>query len=136
MSIESRFISEGEAKEELHDSLSPIYDEMESHLWWRIMEWIPFLDKKQFAEVDNKDDPWAYKWVWNRGAGRTVYRPVMKRGMKVHRSVKTRIEALDHFGNTGHYIPKIKPHLRHEKPRQFTFEEWNTENPIQFEWVD
>jgi len=136
LSEESRFISEGEAKEELHDALSPIYDEMESHLWWRIMEWIPFLDKKQFAEVDGIDDPWAYKWVWNRGAGRVIYRPVIKRGMKVHRSVKTRIEALDHFGNSGHYIPQVRPHLPHEKPRQLTFEEWNAENPEHFEWVD
>ena len=38
---QSRFIFEGEAKEELEDALSPIYDQLDKHTYWKIMEWIP-----------------------------------------------------------------------------------------------
>ena len=33
--------SEGEAKEELNDALSPIYDQLEKYTHWKVMEWIP-----------------------------------------------------------------------------------------------
>ena len=36
-----RFISEGEAKEELDDALSPIYDQLDKHFYWKVMEWVP-----------------------------------------------------------------------------------------------
>ena len=35
------FVYEGEATEELHDALSPIYDQLDQHWYWRVMEWIP-----------------------------------------------------------------------------------------------
>lgn len=38
---QERFVSEGEAKEELDDALSPIYDQLKKHTYWKIMEWIP-----------------------------------------------------------------------------------------------
>ncbi|KAF9645435.1 hypothetical protein BDM02DRAFT_3101283 [Thelephora ganbajun] len=38
---QSRFVSEGEAQEELNDALSPIYDQLEKHTYWKVMEWIP-----------------------------------------------------------------------------------------------
>jgi len=36
-----RFISEGEAQEELNDAISPIYDQLPKHTYWKVMEWIP-----------------------------------------------------------------------------------------------
>ena len=36
-----RFVSEGEAREELVDALSPIFDQLKKHTYWKIMEWIP-----------------------------------------------------------------------------------------------
>ena len=38
---QERFIFKGEAKEELDDAMSPIYDQLEKHTHWKIMEWIP-----------------------------------------------------------------------------------------------
>ena len=34
-------ISKGECVEELNDALSPIYDQLEKHTYWRIMEYVP-----------------------------------------------------------------------------------------------
>jgi len=139
-SEESRFISEGEAREELQDALSPIYDQIPLHWYWRLMEWLPFIIKKQSAEIDGSDNFWAYKFVWNRGAGRRVFHPVMRRGMKVHRSVKTRLESLDKHGQQGSYLPKIRPFVKDKTKkdgsRKLTVEEWLAENPEHFEWVD
>ena len=61
---ESRFISEGEAHEELHDALSPVYDQLSAHMYWQIMEWIPWISKKQRAEINGSDDFWAYQFVY------------------------------------------------------------------------
>lgn len=36
-----RFIYEGEDLEELRDALSPIYDQLGAHMYWKVMEWIP-----------------------------------------------------------------------------------------------
>jgi hypothetical protein len=36
-----RFEYEGEAQEELNDALSPIYDQLKAHWYWRLMEWLP-----------------------------------------------------------------------------------------------
>ena len=38
---QQKFVSDGEAQEELDDALSPIYDQMKKHTYWRVMEWIP-----------------------------------------------------------------------------------------------
>ena len=35
------FTFDGEAEEELADALSPVYDQLEKHTYWKIMEWIP-----------------------------------------------------------------------------------------------
>jgi hypothetical protein len=32
---------EGEAQEELDDALCPIYDQLDEHIYWKVMEWIP-----------------------------------------------------------------------------------------------
>lgn len=77
----TRFKYEGEPQEELKDALSPIYDQLDAHWYWTLMEWMPcesFLPvsgdelingaskgimKKQSAEVADSDDFWAYKLV-------------------------------------------------------------------------
>ena len=72
---------------------------------------------------------------WNRGKSRIVYRQVMGRGMKVHRSVKTRMLAL---GNEGEeqYLPKIRCEITKREIRRPTRKEWLAEEPTFFEWVD
>ena len=35
------FEYEGEALEELNDALSPVYDQLDQHWYWKVMEWIP-----------------------------------------------------------------------------------------------
>jgi len=131
-----RFEYEGsEALEELGDALSPVYDQLDLHWYWKVMEWIPWIMKKQSAEVTDSNDIWAYKFVWNRGRGRQVYGLVMRRGMKVHRSVKTRMLAQTRQGNGKPYVPKIRC-MVNGTPRRLTREEWLAETPRYFEWVD
>lgn len=36
-----RFEYEGEPHEELMDALSPVYDQLDAHFYWKVMEWIP-----------------------------------------------------------------------------------------------
>ena len=35
------FRYKGEAEEELKDALSPIYDQLKLHWYWKVMEWVP-----------------------------------------------------------------------------------------------
>lgn len=35
------FEYEGEPHEELKDALSPIYDQLDAHWYWKLMEWLP-----------------------------------------------------------------------------------------------
>jgi len=72
---------------------------------------------------------------WNRGKGRKVYHRVMRRGMKVHRSVKTRMMAHGVEGQNGAYSPKIRCVID-GKARRLTREEWLAQVPEFFEWVD
>jgi len=34
-------ITKGEPHEELNDALSPIFDQIEIHPWWNVIEWLP-----------------------------------------------------------------------------------------------
>lgn len=132
---QERFVFEGEAKEELDDALSPIYDQLTKHTYWKIMEWMPWIIKKQGAEVDGSDDFWAYKLVWNRGKGRKVYSRVMRRGIKVHRSVKTRMLARGTDGGNRPYLPKVRCVID-GVARPLTRDEWLADDPVHFEWAD
>ena len=38
---QNRFVFKGGPQEELNDALSPIYDQLEKHTYWKVMEWIP-----------------------------------------------------------------------------------------------
>jgi hypothetical protein len=60
----------------------------------------------------------------------------MKRGMKVHRSVRARIKAFPKDGEDA-YLPKIRCWIKEEKTtRELTRKEWLAERPDHFVWVD
>lgn len=100
-----------EANEEMKDALSPLYDQLSAACaWkWQILEWVPQRVKKQKAITRGWEG--GFKWMcvptlfflssinvdarrWNRGRGRKIHKDVMAQGpIKVHRSVKTRLEA-------------------------------------------
>lgn len=64
-----------------------------------------------------------------------VYRQVMRRGMKVHRSVRTRVLARAVDGDKRPYLPKVRCAID-GGARCLTREEWSAEEPEHFEWVD
>lgn len=72
---------------------------------------------------------------WNRGKDREVYKEVMESGIKVHRSVRTRMLAFPMDGSNKLYLPKIRFTVDGE-PRRLTREEWLADEPEYFEWVD
>ena len=72
---------------------------------------------------------------WNRGKGREVYEEVMRHGVKVHRSVKTRMLALPIEGGNKPYVPQIRFTID-GVPRPLTKDEWLAEEPEHFVWVD
>ena len=94
----------GEAQEseellDLKDALAPIYDQLKLARFWWILEYIPF--KNRFQRHDNT---WTTKSKFNRGQGR--YIPNQKsQGVRIHRSVKTRLEAKHADGSK--YKPKV-----------------------------
>jgi hypothetical protein len=61
-----RFISRGEAQEELDDALSPIYDQLEKHIYWKVMEWIPctLLPSRSSPTSATMDSCGAYSNHW------------------------------------------------------------------------
>ena len=63
-----------------------------------------------------------------------MYHRVMRRGMKVHRSVKTRMLARGMEGENRPYLPKIRCVINGEA-RRLTRQEWLAEEPEFFEWV-
>ena len=78
---------------------------------------------------------------WNRGRGRKIPRHEMHEGLKVHRSVKTRLEASHRLEEE--YVPQIRPELKKfvngkkvKEAKRLTHEDWNVEDPKYWEWVD
>ena len=77
---------------------------------------------------------------WNRGQGRKIPKSEIDEGLKIHRSVKIRLEQLGE-----EYTPRARPNIRiarrdaHgnkiKEPRSMTHYEWNTPNPAQWTWV-
>ena len=58
---QERFIYEGEAQEELNDALSPVYDQLKKHTYWKVMEWIP-------CELPSRPNPSASAAMSSCGA--------------------------------------------------------------------
>ncbi|KJA17889.1 hypothetical protein HYPSUDRAFT_205861 [Hypholoma sublateritium FD-334 SS-4] len=83
---------------ELQDALSPIYDQLDLAWFWWILEYIPFRQKYQKG-----DNTWETSFVRNKGNPRRI--PKQKKYIvKVHRSVKMRMDASD--DNGVKYVPK------------------------------
>jgi hypothetical protein len=79
--------SPSEEEEELQDVQCPIYDQLSrTWLWWAF-EVLPFKQRYQ-----RDDDSWGTQFGWNLGKGRVIPRQKAN-GVRVHRSVKTRLEA-------------------------------------------
>ncbi|KAJ2924928.1 hypothetical protein H1R20_g12181, partial [Candolleomyces eurysporus] len=85
-----------EEHEELKDALSPIYDQMSINKWWWLFEYMPLPIRRQWKGLEWK----TYLW-FNRGKERFV--KWTEKGLKVHRSVKMRMEA-----ESGKYKPQVK----------------------------
>lgn len=98
---------EAEELADLKDSLAPVYDQLSLAWFWWFLELIPL--RVRFQDSDN-DTVWVSKFKINFGRGRHV--PKQRRqGVRVHRSVKTRLEA--EFANGQKYSPKAGLKLEH-----------------------
>lgn len=87
-----------EEQHELLDALSPVYDQLDLAWFWWILELIPFRQKYQKG-----NNTWDSTFAWNLGYGRFI--PKQKKHIvKVHRSVKLRMEA--EHKNGEKYAPK------------------------------
>ncbi|KAJ7615948.1 hypothetical protein FB45DRAFT_935001 [Roridomyces roridus] len=87
---------------DLEDALSPLYDALSLPFYWPwwILEFLPI--RQRYQRGDNK---WMTYLGWNMGRGRFI--PKQKTlGVKVHRSVKMRLEALHEDGRK--YEPRAK----------------------------
>ncbi|KAK1235171.1 hypothetical protein PQX77_001610 [Marasmius sp. AFHP31] len=85
---------------ELADALSPIYDQLSLKWFWWLLEFLPI--RMRYQKGDNS---WVNFLGWNLGRGRIIPKQ-KKNGVKVHRSVKMRMEATHESG--GRYVPKAK----------------------------
>ena len=98
---------------ELDDSLAPLYDELRLNWLWWILEVIPLRHK-----IQTSDNKWVHTFGWNLGTGRHVPRQSSV-GVKVHRSVKTRLDA--EYKDGRKYWPKADLDLKY-----VTWVDWMT----------
>jgi hypothetical protein len=93
-------LQETEEEADLKDALAPIYDQLKlSWYWWLFEILVPTYVRYQMA-----DGHWMQTLQLNLGRGRSVPRPRML-GVKIHRTVKTRMEAQHTDG--GRYVPAV-----------------------------
>lgn len=87
-----------EEEHELNDALTPVYDQLSLRWFWWVLEFWPI--KQRYQKGDNS---WVTYLGFNMGRPRFI--PKQKaRGVKVHRSVKMRMEALHEDGSK--YAPR------------------------------
>lgn len=97
-----------EEEEEVKDALSPIYDQLALSKFWWVLEFIPNKIKEHL------EHGMRTFYTMNRGRGRRVPHIHVKEGIKVHRSVKLRMEAarrghlFDVHGREATYVPRVK----------------------------
>ncbi|KAJ3566808.1 hypothetical protein NP233_g6769 [Leucocoprinus birnbaumii] len=72
---------------DLRDALSPKYDQLSLARYWWALELLPGKHRYQ-----KEDKSWTWEITFNLGRGRHIPRQT-RHGVKVHRSVKTRLEA-------------------------------------------
>ncbi|KAJ7785468.1 hypothetical protein B0H14DRAFT_3584296 [Mycena olivaceomarginata] len=90
--------NKSEEELDLLDAMCPIYDQLSMRWFWWILEFWPV--KQRYQKGDNT---WISYLGWNLGRGRFI--PKQKtNGIRVHRSVKARLEAQTESGEK--YKPK------------------------------
>jgi uncharacterized protein (DUF2235 family) len=107
-----------EEEHDLLDAMSPVYDQLSIAPGWWALELLPMKQRLQkFDNDDEEEESWT-AWMnrnvgtWNMGSGRVI--PRQKKGVvKVHRSVKTRMEA--EYADKRKYVPKAS----FERAKQF-----------------
>jgi hypothetical protein len=87
-----------EEENELLDCLQPMYDQLSLRWFWWILEFWPMKQRYQRSE-----DEWSSAWGINMGEPRFIPRQ-KTHGVKVHRSVKMRMEA--RYEDGSKYIPR------------------------------
>jgi hypothetical protein len=91
-----------EEEHELHDALSPVYDQLQlSWIWW-ILEVIP--TRQRFQRGNNE---WEKELKMNLGGPRFIPKQ-RDHGVKVHRSVKLRMMAQPEEDQKKGYQPHAK----------------------------
>ncbi|KAJ7360956.1 hypothetical protein DFH08DRAFT_1074064 [Mycena albidolilacea] len=89
----SNFVNEEE--EDMADALTSVNDELKRAKVWWILEILPMRLRYQ-----EKDDSWTQKLHVHRGQGRHIPRQ-STHGVKIHRTVKMRMEALGYKPNAN-----------------------------------
>ena len=104
--ITAEQLHQTEEEIELADSLAPIYDVLASPItpWW-LLEIFPLRYKYQTSD----DNSWEASYYWNLGRGRHIPGQSTK-GVRVHRSVKTRLDA--EYKDGRKYRPKANLDLK------------------------
>ncbi|THH07892.1 hypothetical protein EW145_g3071 [Phellinidium pouzarii] len=80
-------VSDYETEADKLDACSPIYDQLKLAKYWWLLEYLPVRERMQLA-----DGTWKKKWIFNRGRPRVI---LQDEPLKVHRSVKMRMDATD-----------------------------------------
>ncbi|KAF5317488.1 hypothetical protein D9619_013150 [Psilocybe cf. subviscida] len=107
-------LTQTEEEADLKDALAPIYDQLSLAPHWWVLELLPIRQryqdtlKKREGETDAQAE--LENWVWhekircNLGEGRHIPKQRSK-GVKIHRTVKTRMEAA--YDNGQQYKPAV-----------------------------
>jgi hypothetical protein len=88
---------------DLKDSMSPVYDQLKLAPFWWMLEFLPAKHRYQRA-----DGTWAAWLGFNLGRGRHIPKQ-SERGVKVHRTVKYRLETT--YENGSSYYPNANLNL-------------------------
>ena len=102
--ISTQELDKTEEQIELLDALAPIYDVLATGWAWWLLEVFPI--KYRYQTSDNK---WHSSYRWNLGSGRYIPSQASK-GVRVHRSVKTRLDA--EYADGRKYFPKANLDLK------------------------
>ncbi|KAF9483556.1 hypothetical protein BDN70DRAFT_290759 [Pholiota conissans] len=102
-------LEETEEEADLKDALAPIYDQLSMKWFWWVLELLPmyvrYQEEKVQEETSQKVWQWSKELQMNLGRGRHVPRQHAA-GVKIHRTVKTRMEAAHKNGTK--YKPAVK----------------------------
>jgi hypothetical protein len=101
-------LEETEEEADLKDALAPIYDQLSLAWGWWVLEILPMYIRYQEEQIKEETNEKVWKWSkelnLNLGRGRHVPRAHAD-GVKIHRTVKTRLEAQHKDGKK--YAPAV-----------------------------